>query len=68
MLHEHLDDVVQAELVAQPPQHRHGHDVGRVLEVVEGSSGALVGGAPAVVTGEGPIAERGASLPRCDTS
>ena len=37
-----------------------------VLEVVEGSRGPLVERAPTIVTGEGPIAERGAALPTAD--
>ena len=39
---EHLRQVPQAQLVAQPPQHDEQHEVGRVLQVVVGRAGPLV--------------------------
>ena len=33
-LEEHLGDVAEAQLVAQPPEHREHHDVGREPDLV----------------------------------
>ncbi len=41
-LEQQLGDIAEAELVAQPPQHRQEHAVGRVLEFVERRAGSLV--------------------------
>src|SRR3954471_2722327 len=39
---EHLGQVPQGELVAQPPEHHEGDDVARVLGPVQQAAGALV--------------------------
>ncbi len=62
-LEQHLGDVAEAELVAEPPEHREQHDVGRMLELVERRAGALVEDAPAGAASERPVAERRASPP-----
>ena len=46
-LEEHLGDVAEAQLVAQPPEHREHHDVGREPDLVEARAGSLVEPAPA---------------------
>ena len=40
--HEHLRQVAQAQLVAQPPHHHQQDDIGRYVQVIEGRTGALV--------------------------
>ena len=45
-LEEYLGDVAEAQLVAQPPEHREHHDVGREPDLVEARAGSLVEPAP----------------------
>ena len=59
-LQEHLGQVAQAQLVAQPPQHDEQDEIGRVLQVIVGRAGALVEDPAAAAAAEGAIAERGA--------
>ncbi len=39
---KHFSHVTQAQFVPQPLQHDEEHDIGRIFQVVEGGSGALV--------------------------
>ena len=61
-LEQQLGDVPEAQLVAEPPQHREEHDVRRVLEIVEGCAGSLLKAPPAGPAAEPPVAERGAAV------
>ena len=60
-LEPHLGDVAEAELVAEPPEHREEHDVRRVLEIVEGRAGPFIEAPPAGPAAEPLVAERGAA-------
>src|SRR6476659_4018733 len=56
---EHLGQITQAQLVAQPPEYNQQDNVGRKLQVIEGGASAFVEAALAVQTAEGTIAKRG---------
>ena len=56
-LEQQLRDISEAELVAQPPQHREQHDIGRVLEFVKAGAGPLVEPPPAGAAAEPAVAE-----------
>ena len=57
---ERARQVAQAQLIPQPPQDDEQHDIGGVLQVVEGGAGALVARPTAGATAEGALAERSA--------
>ena len=69
-LEEHLGDVAEAQLVAQPPEHREHHDVGREPDLVEARAGSLVEPAPARAALEPAVPELCAPQPagRCSRS
>ena len=54
---EHLDEIAQAERVAQAPQHDEADDVGRILQAVEHRAAALVEAAMTVPAAEAAIAQ-----------
>jgi hypothetical protein len=43
-LQEHLDQIAQAQLVPQPPQHDEQDNIGGIFQVVERGSGTLIEG------------------------
>ena len=49
-LQEHLGQVAQAQLVVQAPEHHQQHDVGGVLQEVEGGAGPLLKAASALLS------------------
>ena len=61
-LEEHLCHVAETQLVAQTPQHREEHHVGRDLKMVERRAGSLVEATLARAAVEPPVAERRARL------
>ena len=61
-LEEHLCHVAETQLVAQTPQHREEHHVGRDLKMVEWRAGSLVEATLARAAVEPPVAERRARL------
>src|SRR5262249_6927132 len=59
-LEEHLGQVAQAQLVAQPPEDHQQDEVGRVLQVVVRRAGPLVADPATCRAAEGAVAQGGA--------
>jgi hypothetical protein len=53
---EHLGQITQAQLVAEPPKNHEEHDVGRDLNPVQHRAGSLVVSPPALPAPEAPEA------------
>ena len=60
---EHLRQITQAQLVAQPPEDHEKHDVGRDLDPVQRRAGPLVEPPPAIPAPEAPEAMNRSPLP-----
>jgi len=70
-LQEHLGQIAQTELVADPPQDHEADDIARVLQAVEASAGALVKLSPTSTTAKAAVSQLRALRPfhrlRCST-
>ncbi len=60
---EHLCQIAQAQLVAQPPEDDQEHDVGRHLDPVQRRAGSLIEPSPALPAAEAPEAMNRSPLP-----